>query len=308
MATHLAVSIVAADPDEALNKAYSLPSEVTLAEYRLDMMQWVDVQQLAAETPIPAIFTCRPPQEGGYFQGSEKERQQILREALKTGHWVDLEWETLDAFSSLSIPQAQIIGSHHDFQTMLCDWSTWERKLRGLGARVIKLVGMAQTEDDVYAPLAWLSQARGPSVAIAMGVAGVATRLLAPRFPRAFLTFASLDQTTAPGQVSVHEWAHRYGFTQTADADPLLVLLTSEPIPWNVVETMRHEARIRFPERRPWVLPIPTRRMTRRLLRTLHLARVDQVLFLPDVDLSLEVERMGVSPNTYFNVNSELIL
>ncbi len=302
MATHLAVSIVAADPDEALNKAYSLPSDVTLAEYRLDMMQWVDVQQLAAETPIPAIFTCRPPQEGGYFQGSEKERQQILREALKTGHWVDLEWETLVAFSSLSIPQAQIIGSHHDFQTMLCDWSSWERKLRGMGARVIKLVGMAQTEDDVYAPLAWLSQARGPGVAIAMGAAGVATRLLAPRFPRAFLTFASLDQTTAPGQVSVHEWVRRFGFTQTAEADPLLALLTPEPIPWDRVAALREEARARFPDRRPWVLPIPTRQVTSGLLRALHLARVEQVRFLPGVALSQEVERMGLSPNTYLTL------
>ncbi len=299
MATHLAVSIVAADPDEALNKAYTLPPEVTMVEYRLDMMAWVDVSHLSTETPIPAIFTCRPPHEGGHFQGSEKDRLEILKDALKTGHWVDLEWDTLATLGPSLTPEAQIIGSHHHFQAMLREWSTWEQKLRSRGAHVAKLVGMAQSEEDAYEPLSWLSQAHGPSIGIAMGAAGVATRLLAPRFPKAFLTFASLDQTTAPGQVSIHEWVQRFGFTQTAEADPLLALLTPEPIPWDRVAVLREEARARFPDRRPWVLPIPTRQVTFGLLRALHLARVEQVRFLPGVALALGVERLGLSPNTY---------
>ncbi|HHB89932.1 MAG TPA: type I 3-dehydroquinate dehydratase [Anaerolineae bacterium] len=279
--THLAVSIVARDATEALEKAATLPAEVTLVEYRLDKMARVDVPRLARETPLPAIFTCRPSWEGGDFQGSEEARLGILQEALGTAHWVDVELKTLEEHPHLA-RMGRVIASQHDFAGMLGDWDALEARARALGARVVKLVGMAQSPDDVLPPLAWLDRARGPAVAIAMGAAGVATRLLAPRFPRAFLTFASLDQATAPGQVTVHDWLVRYGFTQTVDADPLLVALTSDPIPWAWVEAQRVAASARYPDRRPWVLPLPTGQATPALVRALDLAGVQEVIIFED--------------------------
>jgi len=276
MRTHLAISIVASDGEEALAKARTLPSQVTLAEYRLDLMARVDVAQVAHETPVPAIFTCRPTWEGGHFQGSERERLEILAQALETGHWVDVEWKTLAKHPQLA-RRGKVIASMHNFKGMLTDWSGLERQMRSLGAQVVKLVGMARDEEDALPPLAWLAQARGPAVAIAMGAAGVATRLLAPRFPRAFLTFASLDQATAPGQVTVHEWVHRFGFIQTWQADPLLVLLTPDPIPWDAVDALRDAVRARLPHRRPWILPIPSQRMNPHLRAALRLAGAEEI-------------------------------
>jgi len=273
MNTHLTVSIVAADAGEALAKAASLPSQVTLVEYRLDMMARVDVARLARETPIPAIFTCRPTWEGGHFGGTEADRLALLREALATGHWVDVEMATLEAHPALT-DAGRVIASKHDFQGMLDDWEGLAARAWALGAKVVKLVGTAHTPDDVLPPLAWLARARGPAIAIAMGPAGVATRLLAPRFSQAFLTFAALDRATAPGQVSVWDWIERYGFQQTATADPLLVALTPEPIPWPRIEALRREASARFADRNPWVLPIPAEEMTPGLARALTLAGV----------------------------------
>jgi hypothetical protein len=118
-------------------------------------------------------------------------------------------------------------------------------------------------------------------VAIAMGRAGMATRLLAPRFPRAFLTFASLDRATAPGQVSVQDWLDHFGFQQTAEADPLLVAFTPDPIPWPRIDALRHKARTAG--RAPWVLPIPVQQLTTDLLRALQLAGVVAVTRLSGV-------------------------
>ncbi len=280
MNTHLAVAIVAADAAEALDKAASLPSEVTLVEYRLDLMARVDVARLARETPLPAIFTCRPAWEGGRFQGTEAERLAILKAALATEHWVDVEMKTLEAHPELA-RAGRVIASRHDFQGMLRDWQGAELRMRALGVEVVKQVGMAHAAADVLPPLQWLARARGPAIAIAMGDAGVATRLLAPRFPRAFLTFAALEQATAPGQVHVRDWVQRYGFTQTAQAAPLLVALTPDPIPWDRVEALRAEARARDPDHRPWVLPIPGINPSPELRRSLKLAGAEQIVLLP---------------------------
>ena len=298
---HLAVSIVAADAAEALDKVASLPPDVTLVEYRLDMMARVDVTRLARRTPLPAIFTCRPAWEGGRFQGTEQERLAILQAALRTGHWVDIELKTLESNPALA-REGRLIVSKHDFQGMLRDWTALALKARSLDARVVKLVGMAQSPDDALPPLAWLSQARGPAVAIAMGADGVATRLLAPRFSQAFLTFASLDQATAAGQVSVRDWIDRFGFRQTLEADPLLAALTPDPIPWDAIVSLRDAARARFPDRRPWLLPIPTRQVTPDLLRALRLARVEQAIYLEDVILSPELDHIRLLPNTFFTL------
>ncbi len=273
---HLAVSIVASDPAEALDKARDLPSEVTLAEFRLDWMSRVDVPRLARETPIPAIFTCRPPWEGGHFQGSEQERLEILHQALQTSHWVDVELETWEKYPHLRKKEARVILSKHDFQGMLRDWPGWEKRMRRLGARVAKLVGMAHDVQDILPPLAWLHQAQGPAIAIAMGEAGVATRLLAPRFARAFLTFASLDQASAPGQISVTDWVQRYGFRQTLTATSLFVVFTPPPIPWDKIQALRQKRIALYPQERAWVLPIPAS-PTPELRQALQLAGATEI-------------------------------
>lgn len=298
--THLTVSIVASDAAEALAKARALPPQVTLVEYRLDMMARLDLARLARETPLPAIFTCRPPREGGHFQGSERERREILQRALTTGHWVDVELDTLPHLAESVRASGRVIGSHHNFEGMLTDWPGLARRMRELGAGVVKLVAMAADEGDVLPPLTWLSKAQGPAVAIAMGRAGVATRLLAPRFTQAFLTFAALDHATAPGQVRVTDWVARYGFEQVAAADPLLVALTPDPVPWERVEALRAQARARFPHRRPWVLPIPVRRIATELLRALRLAGVDAVARTGDVEISAKVRQIPLEPDVFF--------
>ncbi len=298
MSTRLAVAIVADSPSEALEQARALPTTVTLVEYRLDLMTWIDVPLLAGRTPIPAIFTCRRKDQGGGFTGSERERLQILKQALATKHLVDIEMDALPQLVS-SHRTGKVIGSWHDFQGMLRDWGSLGLRIHALGADVLKLVGMAADEDDVLPPCSWLSQTPYPAIGIAMGAAGVATRLLAPRFPSAFLTFASLDQTSAPGQIHVQEIVAQYGFSRIADADPLLIMLTPDPAPWEQVQRYRQAIERGFTRGKPWLLPIPTKTFHPGQALALRLARAAGVIRLPEVAVSPELSAYGFASQAH---------
>ena len=149
MPTHLAVAIVAQNTQDALAQARSLPAAVTLVEYRLDSMAQVDVAALAAQTPLPAIFTCRPVGQGGQFSGSEAERHHILHQALSTRHWVDVELDALPTLRPHIRQPKRVIGSHHDFTGMFTQWAELEAQIRARGAGIAKLVGMATDRKSV---------------------------------------------------------------------------------------------------------------------------------------------------------------
>ena len=121
-------------------------------------------------------------------------------------------------------------------------------------------MGTAQQSDDVLTPLLWLHGLTAPGIGITMGAYGVASRILAPRFSQAFLSFAATGDSTAPGQIKVVELCDKFGYQHLAAAEPLLVVLAPDPIPWDVIESYRaalttcsHSASMR-----PYVLAIPT--------------------------------------------------
>jgi len=283
-------------------QAGAIKHAATLVEYRLDLMGDFDLARLLAESPLPAIITCRHPAQGGHFAGSERERQRILRHAVDLGApFVDVEWETLPEFSERSHPQTRIIGSHHDFQGMIGDWVSLGLRIREMGADIVKLVGQAQHSDDVLTPLAWLHGLTAPGIGIGMGAEGAASRILAPRFNQAFLSFAATSDGTAPGQFQVIEFAEKFGYYHLAAAAPLLVVLAPDPIPWDVIDLYRQAiASCSLPaSTRPHIIPIPTKVFSPGLLLSLHLARVHGILCLPDVERMSLLSAYGLNPDAH---------
>jgi 3-dehydroquinate dehydratase/shikimate dehydrogenase len=92
----------------------------------------------------------------------------------------------------------------------LCD--TWWPQLADLGADVVKVVGTAHDLRDCLAVFRTLGRADRPTIAIAMGEAGLLTRVLCLRSEQCFLTYAALDEGagTAPGQLTVGEMRQTY--------------------------------------------------------------------------------------------------
>ncbi len=224
--TYLAVAISALDTDDAITTLHRIAARADLAELRLDMMQSFDLPRLLAERPLPVIVTCRPVREGGRWRGSETERLAVLRQAAALGaEFVDLEWDVATEAATMDRSRTQVILSRHDFAGMPSDLPAQAEALWAAGADVVKIVGMAQRLVDCTPMLHLLQTAVRPTIAIAMGNSGLATRLLAFHYAHSFLSFAAPDSApvhraspiedhtstrTAPGQVTLSEMRDVY--------------------------------------------------------------------------------------------------
>jgi 3-dehydroquinate dehydratase / shikimate dehydrogenase len=178
-----------------------------MVELRLDGVEDVDVARALHGRARPVIVTCRPTWEGGRFDGSEEQRRSILREALGRGaEYVDVEWRA--AFADVVAQDSRrIVLSSHDLQSVPPDLAARAAAMRQTGAGTIKIAIAATRLSDSLAllPIA----ADGDAVVIAMGDAGLSSRLLASRFGSRW-TYAG--DAIAPGQIPASRMLDEFRF------------------------------------------------------------------------------------------------
>jgi 3-dehydroquinate dehydratase/shikimate dehydrogenase len=169
------------------------------------------LRDLLRDPPVPVIVTCRPTRQGGHFTGSEACRLAVLRAAagLPGATYVDVE---MDSPPDDRPPQNdKTILSHHDFTRCPDDLEAIAARLEDSQAAVNKLVFKPAETHEALRVFDLLHVARKPTLALAMGEAGLLTRILARKF-NAFGTFASLHEglESAPGQPSLADIKHLY--------------------------------------------------------------------------------------------------
>jgi len=178
-----------------------------LVELRLDGVEDVDLAGALRERSRPAIVTVRPTWEGGRFDGSEETRKELLRQALDGGaEYVDVEWRAGFADVISRDPRRAVVSSH-DFQGVPADLDSRATAMRQTGAGTIKIAIPAERLSDalVLLPIA----ADGNTVVIAMGDAGLPSRLLASRFGSRW-TYAG--HAVAPGQIPASRMIDEFRF------------------------------------------------------------------------------------------------
>jgi 3-dehydroquinate dehydratase type I len=206
------VAVALASPD---GLAEAAAAGADLVELRLDLFApGFDLgRMLRRRRPLPVIATLRPPREGGRSELPDAARlRQLLVAASMGGEYVDVEWDaaTPAVLDELRGAGAKVIVSRHAFDGMP-DLPAWADEIAAMEPDVVKVVGMARTPADCQPPLRVLAEARLPTIAIAMGEVGLATRVLCLRYERCFLTFAALPGGgTAPGQITVGEMIDVY--------------------------------------------------------------------------------------------------
>jgi 3-dehydroquinate dehydratase/shikimate dehydrogenase len=186
-----------------------------MVELRLDGVTDVDVARALHGRRVPAIVTCRPPWEGGRFDGSEEERRRLLLEALARGaEYVDVEWRAVredqgsPGFGDLvRAHPARVVVSAHDFAGVPEGVCADARAMRRTGAALIKVAITARRLSDTL-PLLEIARGGDASV-IGMGEAGVPTRLLASRFGSRW-TYAGA--AVAPGQIPASQMVDVFRF------------------------------------------------------------------------------------------------
>lgn len=186
-----------------------------LVELRLD---WIarepDVGRLLQDRPTPVVVTCRRPNDGGRYGGTEEKRTALLRQAIIAGaEYVDLEEDT--AKVTRRYGKTKRIVSHHDFRQTPVDLEEIHERLCKLDPDIVKIVTMANSPLDNVRMLKLVKDAKVPTVGFCMGEIGVVSRILCGKFgsPFTYATFSS-ERILAPGQLSFEETKKLYRFDE----------------------------------------------------------------------------------------------
>ena len=219
--------------------------DADMVELRLDMVK--DRPSAAAALDgrkLPAIVTCRHKSQGGHFAGSEEERRSILAEALSLGaEYVDLEWKGTCADLINLTGGRNVIVSHHDFAGMPADLDEMSREMLGSGAAVVKLAATAHSLSDCLRLRSVGQRAQAPMALIAMGEAGLASRVLAGWMGSCW-TYAGdthLIEPVAPGQISARMMRDEYQFSRICP-DTAVYGVLGKPVSHSVSPAMHNAA------------------------------------------------------------------
>ena len=213
----ICISIADKDSKRALSLARRESAQADILEIRLDYLDKPVISPFVGELELPLIFTCRPKWEGGEFAGSEKERADLLEEAIASGAaYVDIELKSDEKMRQRIIEEAKLnkvksIVSWHDFRTTPSAQaleSIFQEQYR-TGADVGKIVTMAQGFQDVLRVLdlqVMAAEMGFPLCAFCMGRTGMISRIASLELG-GYMSYAAPDEggVTAPGQLPASE-------------------------------------------------------------------------------------------------------
>lgn len=229
---------VTADTMAELRTRRDQVGDADLVELRLDSVRDPSAAAALAGRRKPVIVTCRPKSKGGMFAGSEDERRRILAEAIALGaEYVDLEWNGTCADLMGETGGRRIILSHHDFSGTPIDLHDTAHAMLASGAEVIKIAVTAHRLGDCLTLRSVGRHTRVPMALLAMGEAGVATRVLASWFGSCW-TYAG---DVAPGQVDLHRLLNEFRFRRIG-AHTAIYGVLGKPVSHSVSPSMHNAA------------------------------------------------------------------
>lgn len=230
---------VTADTTAELRTRRDQAGDADLVELRLDTVKDPSAAAALAGRTKPVIITCRPKSQGGHFAGSEEERRAILSEALALGaEYVDLEWRGTCADLLDRAGGQRVILSHHDFSGVPADLHAIATSMQNSGAAVVKLAVMASRLSDCLSLRDIGRNARVPMSLVAMGEAGVPSRVLASWMGSCW-TYAG--EAVAPGQISARVMHDEFRFRRIGPRTALYGVL-GRPVSHSVSPSMHNAA------------------------------------------------------------------
>lgn len=187
-------------------------------ELRVDTIRALNIDHIRIikdQTKKEAILTCRPKEEGGYYEDPESQRVKILQRGIGLFEYVDIELETVKKHDFSCEDDTKIILSYHNFTETPSYWDMQKVifEMNKYKPDVLKIATMIQKEYEVTKLYRLLTNKPHTEnrIIIGMGEKGKITRVLAPLLG-SFLTFASTPWCeSAPGQIEIGEMREKYG-------------------------------------------------------------------------------------------------
>jgi len=197
---------------------------VDAIEFRLDYLDIAEFKNLNDFQNISKtggiknkikIATCMLKDEGGNFTGSEDERTEILKHVAKFSDYLTIEVKSFQQHPDEMRPflNSNLILSYHNFsecpgreetEKILNDMEKIKAKCKG---KVIKKIAVKfNSRGDNYKILPFLTEEKNfrNVIMLGMGKYGKLNRVLNHYF--GFLTYVSVEEKTAEGQLSVEEF------------------------------------------------------------------------------------------------------
>jgi 3-dehydroquinate dehydratase / shikimate dehydrogenase len=225
---------------EAIARAAGLADVV---ELRLDCLSAKEFDRLLdgfgalLETHTsPFILTLRPAEQGGRREIDSLNRLVFWLDYLSRGgpgtELADIELELVRLLMEKEgVEWNRIICSRHDFTGAPANLENLYQEMAVTPARLLKIAVSASDSVDCLPVFKILERARSEGrslIALAMGRAGVMTRILGPS-RGAYLTYGALDceSATAPGQVTAAELRGLYRVDRITEETAVLGLVGS---------------------------------------------------------------------------------
>jgi 3-dehydroquinate dehydratase/shikimate dehydrogenase len=211
-----------------VHRASELPAAIEsaagladLIELRLDYLADDDRGQALAflreylkHASSPIVLTFRAAEQGGQSTSDPEACRSFWTSLIRISGsaFLDLELDLAISFAAersleeSPIDWSRVICSHHDFGGVPSDLDQLYERMAATPARILKIAVQADDAIDCLPIFRLLERAQREGrelIAIAMGQAGVMTRILGPS-RGSFLTYGSMDDesATAPGQLT----------------------------------------------------------------------------------------------------------
>jgi len=161
-----------------------------MIELRLDLLAGGDplqtIKAVRKSTAKPIIATARLKTEGGMFQGSERERIDLLIKAAYYADYVDVELLADQRDDAIARIKKPAIVSYHDFQGMPAELELADiyEEMKKTKAAIAKIAVTPKNLHDNLRILQFLLDADMPLCMIAMGQVGRHLRAVAPLYGR----------------------------------------------------------------------------------------------------------------------------
>ncbi len=212
-------------------------------ELRLDYLEDRDLWFVLTRLPElsdrlrkPLIFTYRPGEQGGQRNTSLADRRHFwgsLPDHIKAAiSYADFELDLVEKLAQTEspVPWHKVICSHHDFSETPANLREIYKRIARTPAAIVKIAVKANRIADCLPVFELMQYSAKPVIALAMGLPGISTRVLALS-RGALLTFGALRRgaESASGQPTVSELRDLYRVNKLTK-DSLVLGVMGNPV------------------------------------------------------------------------------
>ena len=152
-----------------------------------------DIPDLLSAVDKPVLISCRRKQDGGHFEGSEDDRQQLLRQAIVAGPaYIELDFDVAGSIPRFGNTQRVI--SYTSLNRPLGNVDDVFQEALSLNADVVKVTWPTPTLETAWPLLSAVSRKRTlPVVGLGIGQGGRTFSLLGRKYGSPWI-YAALEQ------------------------------------------------------------------------------------------------------------------